>query len=324
MIVTVTLNPTTDIVSPVHSLQNGKVFRSKNIFSYPGGKGTNTARALAALGANVIAAGFIGNKNSQEMNSFLTRHKIRPDFLAVPGSNRTCLLISEDNGTDTVINSESNIRISVKARAAMLSKLKSLSKKADIFVFSGSLPLSVPESFYVDCIKAVRQNATVILDTSSKYLKHGIKARPHIIKQNIHELESAFGVRFSRSVGTAHPAAAAEAASAEEARAVQERFKRFISVLSKKYCVNIIITTLNEKGSVLFDNGRFTFLPPVKVKKVVSPVGSGDAYSAGLAFGIEDGMTLPQACKFASACAAANLGHLGSCFLKTGEINRYL
>lgn len=202
MIVTVTLNPTLDIAVPVDNFIRGKVLRAGRIFSYPGGKGTNTARALSKLGADVLASGFTGKKNERELVSFLSGHKVKTDFLAVPGSNRLCVFITEDSGIETVINSGSNIEINTKTLKAMLAKLGFLSKKADVFVFSGSLPLSVPPSFYADCIKAVRQDSTVILDTSSKYLRHGIKVRPHIIKQNLHELESAFNVKLNSPVGT--------------------------------------------------------------------------------------------------------------------------
>ncbi len=324
MITAVNLNPTIDVVCPVISLNRGKVMRTPVIFSYPGGKGLNVARALSALGADTVAAGFAGSASAREMKSFLSRHGVKPDFIIAPGTNRTCLLITEKNGPETVINSESNLKLSPRHLSSFINKLKILSKKSSVFVFSGSLPLAAPGSFYSKCIKAVKNNSTVILDTSSKYLRRGIEARPHILKQNIRELESAFGVKLNPFIGTAFPAAAAEAAPAEAAHAVRNSFKKFIYGLSKKYGVKIIIVTLGEKGSVLFDNGEFLFLPPVRAKKTISPVGSGDSYSAGLAFGIERGMPLPEACRLGAACAAANMARLGACFFKKKELQTFI
>lgn len=319
MIVAVTLNPTTDFVAPVDSLVPGKIQRSENIFSYPAGKGTNTARALAALGAGVKATGFSGNTDLQKMNSFMKKYGIKSDFICVPGYNRICLLISGKK-QETVINSESNLVISAKNRAALLKNLKKLSLKTHLFVFSGSLPLSVPASFYASCIRAVKDNSTIILDTSGRFLSEGIKAGPHILKVNIHELESAFGVNLKAVVGTSLPAAAAGTAPAEVARAVQTGFKYFICALSKKYRIKTIIVTLGSKGSVLFDNGVFHYIKPVKVKGAVSPVGCGDAYSAGLAYGIEKSLNMVDCCGLGSACAAANLKHKGACFFSKKEV----
>jgi 1-phosphofructokinase len=94
MITAVNLNPTIDVVCPVISLKRGKVMRTPVIFSYPGGKGLNVARALSALGADAVAAGFAGSANAGEMKNFLSLHGVKPDFIVAPGTNRTCLLIT--------------------------------------------------------------------------------------------------------------------------------------------------------------------------------------------------------------------------------------
>ena len=70
MIATVTLNPTIDIVAPVDSLKKGSVMRTKAVYSYPGGKGTNVARALASLGARAISVGFVGTRDLRETGDF--------------------------------------------------------------------------------------------------------------------------------------------------------------------------------------------------------------------------------------------------------------
>jgi len=147
-------------------------------------------------------------------------------------------------------------------------------------------------------VNAVRDKSAVILDTSSKYLFNGIQARPHIIKQNIHELESAFNVRL---IG-------------------KNAVKKFIMALSEKYSVPVMIVTMDEKGALLFDRGSFLFYPPMKVRDVVSPVGCGDAFSAGLACGLSKGYDVEEACKLGVACASANLKHLGSCFLNKKDV----
>ena len=304
MITTVTLNPTIDIVAPVSGLKPGSVSRTKSVYSYPGGKGTNVARALASLGCDVEAAGFVGIRDSRETSHFLGHHGVSSSPVPCIGSNRICLLITDTgkHPSETVINSESDIGITKKEVSALYKVLKSLGARSSHMVFSGSLPLGVPASFYAGVIALVREKCGVILDTSSKYLMHGIKARPHIIKQNVEELRSAFGLKLSGRAA----------------------IKRDISALSRKHSVPVIITTMNEKGALLFDRGSFVFFPPLKVKNIVSPVGSGDAFSAGLAYGLSKGMDMEQSCGWGMACAAANLTHLGSCFINKKDVFSYL
>jgi 1-phosphofructokinase family hexose kinase len=304
MIATVTLNPTIDIVAPVKNFNNGSVLRTKTIYAYPGGKGTNVARAIASLGGESCATGFVGIRDARETEHFIRHHGVETDLVPCTGSNRICLLITETSksGSETVINSESDIDISKKEKTVLMKKLSGLSKKCSQMVFSGSLPLELPAGFYEKAVRAVRADTFVILDTSSKYLYHGVKASPHVIKQNIHELEGAFGKNLSS------PSA----------------LKAFIKKLSAQNNIPVIITTLDEKGSLLYSGGAFVFFPAIPVKNNISPVGCGDAYSAGLSYGLSKGYDVLCACRLGVAAAAANLSHLGSCFLDKKDVFYFL
>ena len=159
MILTITLNPTIDIVAVISAIKLSSVTRSPDIFSYPGGKATNTARAAAALGAKVIAAGFAGASDIAAMNSFFSKHNVTGSFTAVPGKNRICLLLTEtETKQETIINSESNLRISVSKKSELLETVAALSKKATHAVISGSLPLCLPSNFYATLINKIKNN----------------------------------------------------------------------------------------------------------------------------------------------------------------------
>jgi 1-phosphofructokinase family hexose kinase len=304
MITTVTLNPAIDIVVPVKDLIPGTVSRTKAIYTYPGGKGTNVSRALASLGTDSTATGFVGIRDSRETEHFLKHHGVKSDFVACTGSNRICLLITSTGKrpVETVINSESDIDITKKETVMLMKKLELLSKKSTHMIFSGSVPLSLPDTFYRTAVAKVRNNTAVLLDASSKYLFHALKAKPQILKQNISELESAFNVRL------------------KPGRPV----KKFIKNIAEKYDIPVIIVTMNEKGALLFDRGAFLFYPAVKVKNFASPVGSGDAFSAGLTYGLSNKMDAEGSCRWAVAAAAANLFHLGSCFISKKDTEAFL
>jgi 1-phosphofructokinase family hexose kinase len=303
MITTVNLNSTNDIIIPLPDLKLSSVARTPWIAAYPGGKGTNVARALASLGCDVVSTGLCGSDDFDSMKKFLSLYKIRPDFIKVNGANRPCIIITETRTKrETIINSESSFKITKTALTNFFKKLKKLSQKSKIVIFSGSLPLSLPENFYYKIIKHCNRNCFTILDTSAKYLKYALKAKPSLIKQNIDEIESAFDIRLN----------------------TKNKIKKFCFNLLKKYQLKAIIITLHEKGAVLFENDASYFFQSIKNKKSISPVGCGDAFTAGLAFGIESWKNIKESVRFGIACATANLQHFGSCFFTAAEARLFL
>ncbi len=303
MITTVNLNSTTDIVIPIPDLKLSCVTRTPWIASYPGGKGTNVARALATLGCNVTATGFCGSTDFKSMRKFLNLCRVKTDFIKAEGTNRPCIIITETRTKrETIINSESSFKIKKTAQINFLKKLNKLSQESKIIIFSGSLPLSLPENFYFKAIKLCNKNCLTILDTCARYLKNAVKAYPYLIKQNIDEIEQAFNIRLN----------------------TKTKIKKFCFNLIKKYRLKAVIVTLHKKGAILFENNTSYFFPSIKTKENVSPVGCGDAFTAGLAFGIESWKNIKESVRFGIACATANLQHFGSCFFTAAEARYYI
>ncbi len=303
MILTVNLNSTNDIVIPIPDLKLSSVTRTPWIAAYPGGKATNVARALASLGSDVMVTGFCGTNDFDSMKHFLGLCRVKSDFVKAEGSNRPCIIITETRKKrETIINSESSFKITKNAVLNFWKKLIKLSQKSKIIIFSGSLPISLPDNFYFKAIKYCNKNCCTIIDTSAKYLKHAIKAKPSIIKQNINELEAAFDIKLNNKI----------------------KIKKFCVNLLKKYDLKAIILTLHEKGVILFENKNSFYFPAIETRNCISPVGCGDAFTAGLAFGIESWKNIKESVKFGIACATANLQHFGSCFFTAAEARLYI
>ena len=64
-----------------------------------------------------------------------------------------------------------------------------------------------------------------------------------------------------------------------------------------------VIVTLGERGSFVFSEGSGTRIPAFKVKVEDTP-GAGDAFTAGVSFGLFHGATLTDAARFGSLTAA--------------------
>ncbi len=72
-----------------------------------------------------------------------------------------------------------------------------------------------------------------------------------------------------------------------EAELLQERTGRKLEVLAKE--VKALIVTLGAKGSRIYADGQVHEIPPAKPRAIMDPTGCGDAYRAGLMFGMLKG-----------------------------------
>ncbi len=72
-----------------------------------------------------------------------------------------------------------------------------------------------------------------------------------------------------------------------------------------------LVITHGGEGSELWSNGGRTQIPAVKPDKVVDPTGCGDAYRAGLLYGLERGWEPSDACRLGSLLGAIKIAHNG-------------
>jgi fructose-1-phosphate kinase PfkB-like protein len=84
-----------------------------------------------------------------------------------------------------------------------------------------------------------------------------------------------------------------------------------------------VIVTLGAAGAVVCDGKSFWKSLALKVRSI-SPIGSGDAFTAGLASSIAAGQSVPDACRLATACAAANTLVPGAGFLRIHDVKEFV
>ncbi len=76
--------------------------------------------------------------------------------------------------------------------------------------------------------------------------------------------------------------------------------------------VRSLIITLGPKGSHIHVNKTVHHIPPAHACQIIDPTGCGDAYRAGLIFGITNGRDWPTSGRIASLMGALELEHPGS------------
>lgn len=94
-----------------------------------------------------------------------------------------------------------------------------------------------------------------------------------------------------------------------EAQMLQERTGETLDSLAKR--VEALIVTRGGEGSLIFTAGQQIEIPSVKAEAVVDPTGCGDAYRAGLLFGIARGMDWRVIGRLASLIGALKIASRG-------------
>lgn len=94
-----------------------------------------------------------------------------------------------------------------------------------------------------------------------------------------------------------------------EGQLLCERTGRSLEALAKS--VKALIVTRGAEGSGIYANGQQVEVPSVKPEKLVDPTGCGDAYRAGLLYGITHGMDWRSAGQLGSLLGALKISQRG-------------
>ncbi|BCB05393.1 1-phosphofructokinase [Bacillus sp. KH172YL63] len=286
MIYTITLNPSVDYIMELEQFQKGELNRSKAESAFPGGKGINVSRVLHELDVESVALGFAGGYTGEYIKQFLAQEGIRSDFVRVEEASRINVKVKADdeteiNGSGPAIHSE---------HIEMLLEQVSLLGKDDMVVLAGSIPSSVPDTFYEQIAsRCQKQGTKVIIDAEKSLIQPVLPLRPFLIKPNHHELGEMFDV---------------EIATIEDAIHYGKKLK--------ETGVQHVMVSLAEKGALLLtdDAVLFSSVPKGELK---SSVGAGDSTVAGFLAGLSRGWDIEDAFRLGTSAGSATAYSIGLC-----------
>lgn len=286
MITVVTLNPAVDKTYRVPSLQPGRIHRVEKVDACPGGKGINVAKVLKRLGL-VRVTGFIGGGTGEAILRGLDRLGIPHRMVRIPGETRTCLNILDETGRTQTEFLEPGPAVPKEKWEELKDTVAGLAEGSRVVVFSGSLPPGLATDAYRELVSIVQsRQAKAVVDAGGAPLARVLEACPFSVKPNGAEMASLFQKE--------------EMSDSERINALREWNRRGIPFA----CV-----TLGERGALASVDGRVYQVIPPEIE-AVNPVGSGDAFTAGLAAGLDRGEGIEETFALATAAAASNAMHL--------------
>ena len=292
--ITVTLNPALDYTLPVWNLAPGEVNRAgDNAAVTAGGKGVNVARVLRTLGADqsdVIATGLIGGDGGATLLRLLDAEQIAHDFADIsPHETRLALLLIDNAKHNQTVINEPGPNLQDTDLPRMRHKLSALIKPGDAVLFCGSRPPGLPQNSYSTLIIAARSAvaSTILFDSSGQALGDGVSGQPDILKVNAEEFAS---LKERCNITSDAP---------------EQEVRRSLAL-------PILAVTRGKDGAILAsESGSWRATMPAL--DIVSAVGSGDSFSAGLVYSLAHNPSdYAAALTLACSCGGANALSVGA------------
>jgi 1-phosphofructokinase/tagatose 6-phosphate kinase len=263
------------------------------------------ARALKALGRPVLATGAAGGGTGARVIQLLEDEGITNDFVRINEESRmSTAVIDPTDGVTTEIN-ERGPALSNAERDRAVERVLYLAQGAQIVVLCGSLPRGVPVELYGELIEALRSlNVTTILDTEGEPLRVGTRACPDLVTPNLVEAEELVGHEFADDEDRMNGV-----------RAIVEMGAKNAVITSESGCVAVLGGDSAE---------RVAYRVSVDAREPVSAVGAGDAFLAGYVAALYERKPDEEALRFAVACGAESVRHVGAGVIDPREVERLL
>lgn len=301
MILCLTPNPAIDRTLVLPGFRPGVIYRASSTV-VAGGKGLNVARATSRLGGRPRCGGFLGGHSGSLLAELAQQEGLPGTWTRIQGETRTCvILVDPGTGESTVIN-EPGPTVQAKDWDQFQTDVVPLAGEASCICLSGSLPPGSPDGVLTRLVQALPNSAAPIwIDSSGRGLQEALAANRAGIKVNGEEAGAVLGMQV------------------ENARQAIQAASRLRSLGARA-----VVLTIGREGAILMDEkGRSWLSQPPEVR-AVNTVGSGDAFLAGLAVAIENGVSAAEALRSATAAGTANVIASGGGHLSYADYERLL
>ena len=311
MILAAGLSPAWQQIVVLDALCVGEVNRAREVHWCASGKVLNAGLALHCLSAfPQTSKGGPGGSCGGEFENCqlpvgdastrtlaliggLTGEAIRREFAGLGVSSRWVTSQTATRVCTTILDRETGSTTELVENAgtispAELDEFRSAyfeeAARAAVVVLTGSLPASVPATFYRELLE--NTPGRVVLDVQGEPLLAALECRPFIVKPNREELGRTLGRRIE-SDGDLHAA---------------------MRGLCRRGADWVVVSQGKERAWLASERELLSVSPPPV--SVVNVIGSGDCLAAGIAVGLTGGDEVPDAVLQGIAAAAENVGQL--------------
>jgi 1-phosphofructokinase family hexose kinase len=286
VIVCLAANPSIDKLFEVERLVRGDIHRPIGFEQTAGGKGLNVARTASRLGGHVRAVALLRGHAGKWLQETLSSEGVRGSFVWTHGESRSSLSVADRETGGLTEFYEHGSEVPSSAWPELADATARLFGDSTWLTISGSVPTGFDDSSYRDLVAEARSNdVRVALDAEGDRLRLALEARPDVVKVNASEASELLGVPTARR---------------DEAMAAAQKLRELAGGAG-----HVGIVTRGADGVVVAapDGALYEGVLYVRGRY---PVGSGDAFLAGLVVALDAGAGWGEALRLALGAATAN------------------
>lgn len=286
MILTVCLNPCTDVTIEVDALNVGKLNHVKNKTLSFTGKALNVAIGVARLRGQSQATGFMYNENGSLFEQALDREGVPSVFIWNRGRVRENYKFIDNKSMLTEVNDVGE-PIAENKQAELIELVSNLSKTSNVVVISGSLPRGIESDYYTKLFNAIPDGKLKVADCDGPRLLAALQSNIDLVKPNKEELQNTLGC---------------------EMKSREELLKGCHQLIDKG--AKVVLLSLGKRGAVITDGSKNYYCRSINVA-VNSTVGAGDGMLAAASILLEQGAPLPEILRAGVAAGTATVTTFG-------------
>jgi tagatose 6-phosphate kinase len=299
MILCIGVTPAAQRVMFFRQLVPDAVNRAVTTLDGVAGKSVNVAKVLQALGENPVALGFAGGDRGEEICRELSRKGVTTHYVRTGERTRQCITVIDESASAITELVEESRAVDPAHYETLFELAQQQVAGSTGLILSGTITPRGPTDFYARCVElAHRHRIPAIVDAQGVVLIEALKARPGLVKPNRAELAATVGTPLRDE--------------ATVIAAMQELHQRG---------AERVVVTAGKEATLAYDGARCWRITPPKIK-AVNPIGSGDSFTAGLAWRLFAGAELGESCRWGAAAGAANALTLMAGELEKQEVER--
>lgn len=301
MVLTVTLNPILESRFFTPGFSAGNNYRDCLHQYTAGGKGINVSRQLNKLGVKNVALTFAGGASGRIFKETLEKENINSTIINTKSEIRCGSVIIDEKAASVTNLMGINANISKNEVDEMLKKVEKMISMCEFLVLSGSSPCKETDIIFPLCIEyASKHDKIVILDTYGEHLLECYSKSPLIVHNNFDEIHGI--LNFDKN----NP----------------DSINLFFENMFDKFGIKMVLTT---NGSNNFPVRNFGYDYMVELPKVhtIDSTGSGDAFVAGIVYGLYNDLVFTDYLKVATALGAMNASSFEVCNVKPEKAFEY-
>ncbi|WP_010584271.1 1-phosphofructokinase family hexose kinase [Schlesneria paludicola] len=284
MILSTGLTPAWQQILVFSEFAVGQVNRATAALACASGKVLNVGSALHQLGVHSKTLSLAGGKVGELLRADFERLGAPVRWVPSQIPTRTCTTILDQKTNLTTELVENSHAVPHDELETFFHAFVEEVRAAQTVVITGSLPDGCPKNYFRRLLE--KSHARSILDIRGAELDEALATRPFIVKPNCEEL--------ARTVGR-------DLDSSEDIFAA-------MAELRARGAEWVVISQGADPLLALGPDGRLQIdVPQVDVR---NPIGCGDCLAAGIAVGLDKGLSMPDSLRCGVRAAGENASHL--------------